>query len=133
MLHRTLRVPTGPSPPMHRLRLLIEDPTLAAAGLSDEWRGQMEVSICSGPSSDREGCPLVLEGQCPLGSVDVVVCALDGPWARSVHMAWLDASVRVVDARGYLEECAAERFRHHIGAALSAIISPVTLPSDEES
>jgi hypothetical protein len=117
---------------MRRLRILIEDPTLATAWLGDEWRAGMEVAICSGPSSDREECPLVMDGRCPLGPVDVVVCGLDGPWARSVHAAWLEKPLLVVDAREGIEGSAPERFKHHIGAALAAIISPVMRPSDED-
>jgi hypothetical protein len=132
MFQRTLPVPLGPSPPMRRLRVLIEDPTLGTARLDDQWRAGMEVTICSGPSSDDEVCPLVMDGRCPLGPVDVVVCALEGPWARSVHAAWLDTPLQVVDARDGIDGSAPKRFRHHIGAALAAIVSPVMRPSGDE-
>jgi hypothetical protein len=133
MFQRTLPVPEGASAPMRRLRILIEDPTLGTARLGNEWRAGMEVRICSGPSSDHEQCPLVMDGCCPLGPVDVVVCALDGPWARSVHAAWLETPLLVVDAREGIEGSAPERFKHHIGAALAAIVSPVMRPLGEET
>jgi hypothetical protein len=124
MLQQTLPESTRPSSPMRRLHLLIEDPTLAGARLSDEWRGGMDVTICSGPTSDRDVCPLVLDGRCPLGPVDVVVCGLNGPWARSVHAAWLETPLLVVDAREGIGGSPPERFKHHMGTALAAMISP---------
>jgi hypothetical protein len=133
VLQRTLPAPAAPSLPMRPLRILIEDPILATAQLSDGWRGGMEVTICSGPSSDGELCPLVMDGRCPVEPVDVVVCGLGRPWGRSVHAAWLETPLLVVDARDGNEGSAPERFKHHIGAALAAIISPVMCPVGEET
>ena len=132
MLHRTLRVPTGPSPPMHRLRLLIEDPTLAAAGLSDEWRGQMEVSICSGPRRTR-GMPA-----CPRRPVSIGVGR-----CRGVRLGRAVGPLRAHGLAGQRRSgwstlgdtwrSAPLNASGTISSTMSAIISPVTLPSDEES
>lgn len=59
----------------NRVRVLIEEPSAALRG-SDfrlfEEAG-LDVAVCHGPD-DREPCPLVLEGECPLApEADVVV------------------------------------------------------------
>ena len=86
MLHRS--VPPKAGPPVRRARVVIEDLVLADAVLDQCETVGMEITICSGPRSEHEICPLVVDGTCPVGSCDVVVCGLDGPWAHSVEQAW---------------------------------------------
>lgn len=80
--------------PARLVRVVIEDRALAEAAASADVPG-LDVRICSGPIGDHETCPLVLDGSCPLGPCDVVVCGLDGPWAPAVRNAWADAGVVV--------------------------------------
>src|SRR5437588_435797 len=55
----------------------------------------MDVRLCSGPTSERECCPLVSDGFCPLGPCDVVVSDIEGAWASPVHRAWQQLGVPV--------------------------------------
>ena len=77
----------------------------AAAGLG------VDVVVCSGPRERGEVCPLVLDGACPAGRPDVVVCALSGEWRTSVENAWRAEGVPVVGVGG-------ETWPSHVGAAL---------------
>jgi hypothetical protein len=98
------------------VRLLVEDAEIVPREVVPPTSA-FEIATCSGP---REGevCPLVTTGVCPLGPVDVVVCALDGPWARSVRAAWADSSTPVVDAGQTAIADPEGRLRHHLGAAV---------------
>jgi hypothetical protein len=96
--------------------VLIEDPQLA--GVFVDPAIGVEITTCSGPADECELCPMVMDGKCPLEPVDVVVCALDGPWARSVHAAWVQSGTPVVDERSYASTDADERLDHHLASAL---------------
>ena len=123
MLHRTL--PGGRQEgPWRPLRVLIEDPRLVDAQLDRTVCAGMDVTICSGPVGTREACPLVLDGSCPLGEADLVVCGLDGDWAAPVCAGWREAAPIVVDARDLEEDDPAARFVHHLGAAIGALHAP---------
>jgi len=113
--------------PLPLLRVLIEDPLLADAELPRP-PGPVELTVCSGPRGTAETCPLVMDGNCPHGPFDVVVTALDGPWARSVRAAWDQTSTPVVDARQLDETDPDRRLAHHLGAAYQHL-TPTT-PSD---
>jgi hypothetical protein len=102
--------------PGRALRVLIEDPTLVAGDYTAP--GGIQATVCAGPHDERETCPLVTEGACPVGPCDVVVTALEGPWAASVRAAWTDAGMPLVDASAAATDDAAQRFSSHIGAAL---------------
>ena len=111
----------APLPPP-RVRVLIEDAAIAAdtCGLRDvTW---CDVMVCSGPITVHDACPLVLEGRCPLGPVDVVVSAIEGEWAPSIHAAWRETGTTVVDARTLAVDPPDERLAHHLGAAITARI-----------
>jgi hypothetical protein len=123
MFQRTVHAPDPVPWPARRSRVVIEDAALATAALQVPSSLGLDVTICSGPSSEREPCPLVLEGRCPLGPCDVVVCGLDGPWATSVHAAWREAGAVVLDGSDGLPESAEDRLRHHLGAAVTALFS----------
>ena len=76
----------------NRVRVLIEDPS-AALRVSDfrlfEEAG-LDVALCHGPD-DREPCPLVLQGECPLApEADVVVIGggLGGHDRQELATAW---------------------------------------------
>jgi hypothetical protein len=99
---------------------LIEDPALAAADVTIPVTG-LEITVCSGPRSVQDSCPLVLDGSCPACVADVVVSALDGPWASPVLKAWSVAGVPVVDGRAVVQRDPAARLGCHIGAALAAL------------
>ena len=109
-----------PAPPLRHVRVLIEDAELAAAACDHGATGWCEVTVCSGPLTVHDACPLVLDGQCPLGPVDVVVCALEGEWSQSVHAAWREAGTTVVDARALAAGPPDQRLTHHLGVAFSA-------------
>jgi hypothetical protein len=106
------------------VRVLIEDPQvdLSETGQLRAW--PIDVSVCAGPASDTEECPLVMEGACPLGRFDVVVGALRGPWAPSVRAAWAETGIAYADGSGITAEDPADRVAHHIGAAIQALYAP---------
>jgi hypothetical protein len=118
VLHDTFG-PDRWAPPVRPPRLLVEDPHLA--GTDAPLHPAAEITICGGPADEREECPLVMDGSCPLGGFDAVVTALDGPWARSVRAAWAETSVPVVEAGGLETTDPAQRLRHHVGAALQQL------------
>ena len=102
--------------PVRPLRVLIEDPTLVAGDFTAP--GGIEVAVCAGPHDEQEACPLVTDGQCPLGECDVVVTALEGPWARSVRAAWAESGTPYVEASPVVGDDPEQRFAGHIGSAL---------------
>lgn len=112
--------PTSRALPLRPLRLLVEDPHVAMGDLPAPSAG-LEITACAGPTDEAEVCPLVMDGSCPLGAFDVVVTALDGPWASCVHAAWAQTRTPVVDARGVTVSDPEERLTHHIGAALQRL------------
>ena len=63
----------------------------------------------------------MMDGICPLEPFDVVVDALDGPWARCVHAAWTETDTPVVDGRRCSVTDPGERLDHHLGAALQRL------------
>ena len=77
-----------------------------------------DLVVCSGPASTHEECPLVMEGSCPAGRPDVVVCDLHGEWRRSVERAWCLEGVPVVTTDGGTDA------GHHLGAALCELLGP---------
>lgn len=114
-------VPTGDTTwPARPCRVLVEDPALDL----DALRGVaatngIDVVACTGPRSPAEPCPLVLDGACPAGRPDVVVCALGPEWRPSVEAAWRQTGVPVVSvADGQLLPWPA-----HVGAALQATVA----------
>jgi hypothetical protein len=119
MLQRTTAISTPPAPG-RPLRVLIEDPALIA----DEPAvptDAIEVTVCSGPRDERDVCPLVMDGTCPLAPCDIVVSALKGPWAPSVRAAWAETSTQIVDATDLAATDPTERLHHHIGAAIQRL------------
>ena len=76
MLQRSTTV-NPPPLPTRPLRVLIEDPALVADDLATPTAA-IDVTACSGPCDERELCPLVMDGRCPLGPCDIVVSALTG-------------------------------------------------------
>jgi hypothetical protein len=116
MLQRTTAVDPPPVPG-RPFRVLIEDPALIADELATP-SDAIEVTVCSGPRDEREVCPLVMDGTCPLEPCDVVVSALKGPWAPSVRAAWAETSTEIVDATDLAATDPAERLHDHIGAAI---------------
>jgi hypothetical protein len=102
--------------PLPFVRILIEDATLANAQLPPP-PAPVELTICSGPSDGNETCPLVMDGTCPHGPFDIVVTALDGPWAPSICAAWHQSPTPAVDARHLDEANPARRLAYHLGAA----------------
>jgi hypothetical protein len=119
MLQRTTAIRPPPLP-ARPLRILIEDPALIVDDLVTPTAA-IDVTACSGPRDEREVCPLVVEGRCPLGPCDIVVSALDGPWAASVRAAWAETSTPMVDAVDLTATDPAERLHHHIGAAIQRL------------
>jgi hypothetical protein len=83
--------------------------------------GHVDFTVCSGPSADHEACPLVMDGQCPLGEFDAVVSALEGPWATAVRRAWAQSTTPIVDGSTCTEDDPTARLGHHVGAALQAL------------
>jgi hypothetical protein len=106
------------------VRVLIEDPQvdLSETGQLRAW--PIDVSVCAGPASDTEECPLVMDGACPLGRFDVVVGALRGPWAASVRAAWAETGIAYVDGSGNTTEDPSDHVADHIGAAIQALYAP---------
>ena len=80
------------------VRVLVEDPAICSIEPDLDLPAGVNVSLCSGPHTASEPCPLVLDGTCPVGRPHVVVCGIDGPWARSVRAAWALEGVDVLDA-----------------------------------
>jgi hypothetical protein len=122
MLQRTTAISPPPFPG-RPLRVLIEDPALIVDDLAKPTAA-IEVTVCSGPGDEREVCPLVMDGTCPLGLCDIVVSALEGPWAPSVRAAWAETSTPMVDATDLAATDPAERLHHHIGAAIQRLWAP---------
>ena len=75
-----------------------------------------DLVVCSGPASVHEECPLVMDGVCPAGRPDVVVCDLQGEWRRSVERAWCLEGVPVTSTAGAPDGV------HQLGAALCALL-----------
>jgi hypothetical protein len=65
-----------------------------------------------------------MDGRCPLGRFDVVVGALQGPWATSVRAAWAEAATAYADATDITAEDHTDRVADHIGAALQTLYAP---------
>jgi hypothetical protein len=109
--------PPGSSPAGdHQDPALIVDDLVAPTGA-------IEVTASSGPRDEREVCPLVMDGTCPLGPCDIVVSALVGPWAPSVRAAWAQTSTPIVDATDPAATDPAQRLHYHLGAALQRLWS----------
>lgn len=106
-----------PTVPARPLRVLVEDPALVVDELATP-SAAVEVTVCSGPRDERDECPLVMNGGCPLEPCDIVVSALTGPWAPSVRAAWARTSTPLVDAGALTATDPTERLHHHIGAAI---------------
>ena len=123
MQHDTLNGITRTATPLRPLRILIEDPDLHLASCqgAPETTLGFEITVCTGPACDAEECPLVMDGSCPVGDVDVVVSALGGPWSRSVRAAWAETGICYADTTGLPAVNDDERLRHHLGAALHAL------------
>jgi hypothetical protein len=113
-------MPSRPSAaPIRPLQVLIEDPRV---DLSEDVRvWPFDVTVCAGPESDTEECPLVMDGSCPLGRFDVVVGAVRGPWAASVRAAWAETGTAYADGSGTTAGDSADLVACHIGAALQAL------------
>jgi hypothetical protein len=122
MLQRTTALDASPLPG-RPLRVIIEDPALIVDDLAAPT-GAIEVTACSGPRDEREVCPLVMDGTCPFGPCDIVVSALEGPWAPSVRAAWAQTSTPIVDATDLAATDPAQRLHHQIGAALQRLWAP---------
>jgi len=71
--------------------------------------------------TDHEFCPLVSDGVCPLGSFDVVVSDLDGPWAEPVRRAWEQQPVPVARVTRAPDVDATEHVRACVGAAMAVL------------
>jgi hypothetical protein len=119
MLQRTTAA-NSPPLPARPLRVLIEDPALIVDDLATPTAA-IDVTACCGPRDEREVCPLVMDGRCPLEPCDVVVSALKGPWATSVRAAWAQTSTPMVDATDLTATDPTERLHHHIGAAIQRL------------
>jgi hypothetical protein len=114
---------SGTPAPIRPPRILIEDPNLELSDSAPSRTPAYDLIVCSGPASETEECPLVMNGACPLGRFDVVVGALQGPWATSVRAAWAEAGAAYVDARNTAED-PTERVACHVGAAVQALVAP---------
>jgi hypothetical protein len=66
-----------PPVPVRRLRVLIEDAALSVDDLATPTAA-IDVTACSGTPDERDVCPLVMDGTCPLGPCDIVLSALVG-------------------------------------------------------
>jgi hypothetical protein len=120
MLQRTTATNSPPPVPARPLRVLIEDPALIVDDLATPTAA-IDVTVCCGPRDEREVCPLVMDGSCPLQPCDVVVSALNGPWAPSVRAAWAQTSIPMVDATDLTVTDPTKRLHHHIGAAIQRL------------
>jgi hypothetical protein len=89
------RIPGGRRP-----HVLIEGGGLDGAFTGPVPTGRLgaDVTVCSGPESAFDGCPLVADGRCPAGRPDVVVCAIQDEWRGAVVAAWRELGVPVVEA-----------------------------------
>jgi hypothetical protein len=116
MLQRETAIDLSPLP-ARPLRVLIEDPALVADELMTPTAA-IDVTVCSGPRDEHEVCPLVMDGTCPLEPCDIVVSALEGPWAPSVRAAWAETSTPIVEATNLAAIDPTERLRHHLGSAI---------------
>jgi hypothetical protein len=65
-----------------------------------------------------------MHGACPLGRFDVVVGALEGPWAPSVRAAWAETGTAYADGSGITADDPTARVTYHIGAVLQALCAP---------
>jgi hypothetical protein len=110
--------------PIRPLRILIEDPHVELSEDPQLRAWPFDVTACAGPASDTEECPLVMDGSCPLGHFDVVVGALQGPWAASVRAAWAETGTVYADATGITTADPTDRVTHRIGVALQALYNP---------
>ena len=118
MQQHTPRGTESPTP-LRPVRILIEDPIVAMHG--PDVSIALDVTSCGGPRDEHETCPLVMDGSCPLGPFDIVVSALDGPWARCVHAAWRETGTPVIDATDLTTSDPDERLAKHLGAALQRL------------
>jgi hypothetical protein len=109
-----------PPVPVSRLRVLIEDAALSVDNLATPTAA-IDVTACSGPRDERDVCPLVMDGTCPLGPCDIVLSALNGLWAPSVRAAWAQTSTPKVDATDLAAIGPTERLHHHINAAIQRL------------
>lgn len=107
--------------PMRPMRIVIEDRELAGATFADCDTSGVDVKICSGPDSERDVCPLVLDGRCPLGRADVVVSSVTGPWQRSVQRAWELEGVPFVHTEREPSATASVRLQQFVAVAASAL------------
>lgn len=115
----------GTPVPIRPLRILIEDPQVDLSESGQQLRAwPFDVSVCAGPASDTEECPLVMDGACPLGRFDVVVGALRGPWAPSVRAAWAETGIAYANGSGITAEDPSDRVAYRIGAAIQALCAP---------
>ena len=107
--------------PGRPIRVVIESERLSSAAIGPLELGGIDVTICSGPRSPSEPCPLVVDGHCPACECDVVVSSLQGAWAGAVHAAWLDrdtVATRLVDDGLSSVD---DTFDAHVGVALQAL------------
>jgi hypothetical protein len=109
-----------PPVPVSRLRVLIEDAALSVDDLATPTAA-IDVTACSGPRDERDVCPLVMDGTCPLGPCDIVLSALNGLWAPSVRAAWAQTSTPMVDATDLAATDPTERLHRHIDAAIQRL------------
>jgi len=115
MMESTSMVPGKP------LRVLIEAPDLAGASALPRRLSGIEVAVCSGPHDETKPCPLVVDGACPFGDCDIVVSALDGPWAEPVRRAWAAANVVLTTGSGHMSASTEDAFDTYLGAGLLAL------------
>jgi hypothetical protein len=114
---------TEPAPiPGKRPRILVEDDgaPITGSALAAGAAVGADVIFCHGPDHPGEACPLVTDGACPAGTPDVVVCALGGPWRRSIEAAWRADRVPVAAVDPDLPGGWASR----LGAALAVSFDP---------
>jgi hypothetical protein len=109
------------------LRVLVEDPVLIAGDVHPPI--PVAITLCSGPCDEREICPLVTDGRCPLGRFDVVVSSLNGAWGRSVRAAWAETATPVADATELAASDPGERLTHHIGTAIQRLFAEAGTPT----
>jgi hypothetical protein len=114
--------------PGRRVRVLVEDPALIGEELAVPHRS-VDVTTCGGPDDEGEMCPLVAEGTCPHGDFDVVVSALDGPWAVPVRAAW-EETPKIVPATEVTATDPEERLNLHVAAALKHLANAPSLDDE---
>ena len=98
--------------PGRRPLLLVESDQLSGARPVPGF----DVIVCSGPESGADTCPLVLDGACPVGKPDVVVCSLGDDWRRPVAAAWRQEGVPVVTGAADWPACVGGAFQRLFGA-----------------